>query len=133
MLILCNHATQHINISLSLKNSGASTETTNGLVDCDTPLPNYVTVTRPNADGSHGKLFNSYHLDEHCKIMGDLHEKIVHRATVAVVICVYNEEWYSLKRSLVSLAATPDKSGNFDKTIIANSVAMDIAIVRRWH
>ena len=65
--------------------------------------------------------------------MGDSQEKPVHRATVAVVICVYNEEWYSLKRSLESLAAIPDRSGNFDEAIIAHSVAMDIAIVRRWH
>ena len=61
--------------------------------------------------------------------MGDSREKTVHRATVAVVICVYNEEWYSLKRSLESLAAIPNRSGKFDETIIAHSVAMDIAIV----
>ena len=75
-------------------------------------------VTRPNPDGSHGKLFETYHLNEHGNIMGDSQEKTVLRAPVAVVICVYNEEWYSLKRSLVSLAGTPDKSGNFDETIM---------------
>ena len=61
--------------------------------------------------------------------MGDSQEKTVHRATVAVVICVYNEEWYSLKRSLKSLGALPDRSSKFDETIIAHSVAIDIAVM----
>ena len=48
---------------------------------------------------------------------------------MAALLCVYNEEWYSLQRSLESLAVIPNKNGAFDQTIVANSVAMDIAVV----
>ena len=93
------------------------------------PEPIFVPVTRPNHDGSHGNLFNVFHIDEHSSIMNDSPEKTVYRAPVAVLICVFNEEWYSLQRCLESLAAIPNKKGDFDPSIIANVVAMDIAIV----
>ena len=90
---------------------------------------NFVPANRPNQDGSHGNVFNAYHLDEHSNIMNDSLEKTVLRAPVAALICVYNEEWYSLQRSLESLAAIPGRNGDFDKTIVGHAVAMDIAIV----
>ena len=91
--------------------------------------PIFVPGTRPNHDGSHENLFNVFHIDEHYNIMKNSPEKTVHRAPVAALICVYNEEWYSLQRSLESLAAIPDKKGNFDQSIVANAVSMDVAIV----
>ena len=97
--------------------------------------PNFVPATRPNWDGSHGNLFTMYHLAEHCNSMnGSLEifshyppEKTVHRASVAALICVYNEEWYSLQRTLDSLAPPPNKNGDFD--IFDHAVGLDIAIV----
>ena len=55
--------------------------------------------------------------------------EVVHRSSVALLICVFNEEWYSLQRSLESLGVIPNKNGDFNKNILAHSVAMDIAIV----
>ena len=101
----------------------------------NTLKPNFVPATRPNRDGSHGNLFNMYHIDEHCNSMKDtpeifssfIPEKTVHRASVAVLICVYNEEWYSLQRTLDSLAPVPNKNGDLD--IFAHAGGVDIAIV----
>ena len=101
----------------------------------NTIKPNFVPATRPNQDGSHGNLFNMYHLDEHCNSMKDTRdifsyfppEKTVHRASVAALICVYNEEWYSLQRTLDSLAPVPNKNGDLD--IFAHAGGVDIAIV----
>ena len=97
--------------------------------------PNFVPDTRPNVDGSHGNLFNMYHRDENCNVMNDTleifshfsPEKTVHRSPVAALICVYNEEWYSLQRTLDSLAAPSNKNIDFDT--FANAVGLDIAIV----
>lgn len=96
--------------------------------------PSFVSVIRPNQDGSHGNLFNTYHLQEVCielnrnwDILYSPPEKTVHRSPVAVIICVYNEEWYSLKRTLDSLTFPLKKS--VDSDIFTNTVDLDIAIV----
>ena len=75
---------------------------------------------RPRHDGRHSSLFNNYPLGEHCG---------PRRTDVAVVICVYNEEWYSLQRSLESLAVIPNKNGEFDPTIVKYAIPLDVALV----
>ena len=90
--------------------------------------PSYVSAIRPNQDGSHGNLFNIYHLHEVCDELNGTRdifysppEKTVQRSSVAVVICVYNEEWYSLRRTLDSLTSPLKES--------VDAVDLDIAIV----
>ena len=95
---------------------------------CNQLKPSFVSVIRPNQDGSHGNLFNTYHLQEVCvelngnwDILYSPPEKTVHRSPVAVIICVYNEEWYSLQRTLDSLTSPLEES--------VDAVDLDIAIV----
>ena len=70
--------------------------------------------TRPDSGGSHADFFAA--------------DGVV-RASVATIICVYNEEWHSLNRTLQSLGAAPHPNGNFDVTISDEAIPMDIAVV----
>ena len=92
-------------------------------------MAHFVPSTRPQDDGSHSILFDHYHLDECRGPLNDPIAREVVRADVATVICVYNEEWYSLQRTLESLAVIPNKKGQFEQITVSNAMPMDVAVV----